>query len=646
MGLNTEQIYKKNMAALKKHYPQVFEMVQNTELSGRFELRSDKNGINVFDTRTKSFYYDSKNQSIEAYINDEIAKNDTHNARIALLMGYGIGYIIHVYHSNYAEAAHTARYFILEPNRELFKLSLGIVDIARIISMQRINFFVGIPMDELFTKISGQLKLDFKLLSLLRTLKPIIIDDELKRNPDYYKAAMKAFKEAITYSYIGVGNSVEDSLIGVENMLENISEIIENPGINLLYNKFRGKPAIVVSTGPSLNKNKHLLKEVEGKAVIIAADSALKPMLNIGVKPHMITMLERTIGPHKLIKDFTAEEVEDIYLAACPVVNHISYDVWEGDNLIVYRAFDHFKWLGIERGILNIKASSGNMSFKLAEVLGCDPIILVGQDLAYSEDNKTHAKGMVLGEEYHGVTKIYKDLYVKGNYQDQILTNESWFKFLQGYRDDVAAYNGRCINATEGGAFIQGTELMTLREAIDEFVLDQEPLDVLAMMRQTFEKEFSIDESIEDARKFQTIVDQSIDDIQHIIDVCQSGLEYCNEHYKWLREKIKQESINDDDYKKLKEIRDVVFKKKAESKERAYTFQLLFMHIVQSFIVQHEVKLTKVSENVKDTRVAMANQALVSAEYFKVVRDIAGIVLEMVETAKGKVALQLDKYEE
>ena len=79
-------------------------------------------------------------------------------------------------------------------------------------------------------------------------------------------------KDAGSQQILHFGNDPYDSLIGIENMLANLDEIISNPGINLLYNKFAGKPAIVVATGPSLNKNKHLLKGMENKALIVAAD--------------------------------------------------------------------------------------------------------------------------------------------------------------------------------------------------------------------------------------------------------------------------------------------------------------------------------------------------------------------------------------
>jgi hypothetical protein len=132
-------------------------------------------------------------------------------------------------------------------------------------------------------------------------------------------------------------------------MLRNINTIINNPGVNLLKDKFKGKPGVVVATGPSLNKNKHLLKGLEDKALLISCDATLKILLAMGVKPHLVTSLEREMAVVQLFEGIQKEQVEDVYLAACPVVYPEVYQTYPGPNIVIYRRFDHFKWLQLER---------------------------------------------------------------------------------------------------------------------------------------------------------------------------------------------------------------------------------------------------------------------------------------------------------
>lgn len=51
-------------------------------------------------------------------------------------------------------------------------------------------------------------------------------------------------------------------------------------------------PTIVVSAGPSLNKNIMDLKKAVGKACIIATDTAMKPLLNAGIIPNLFVIID------------------------------------------------------------------------------------------------------------------------------------------------------------------------------------------------------------------------------------------------------------------------------------------------------------------------------------------------------------------
>ena len=63
-----------------------------------------------------------------------------------------------------------------------------------------------------------------------------------------------------------------------------------------------------------------------------------------------------------------------------------TYANFPGEKIIVFRKFATFEWLDIKKGILDIGPSAGNMAFKVLEYLGCDPIIMIGQDLAITDD--------------------------------------------------------------------------------------------------------------------------------------------------------------------------------------------------------------------------------------------------------------------
>lgn len=102
----------------------------------------------------------------------------------------------------------------------------------------------------------------------------------------------------------------------------------------------------------------------------------------------------------------------------------------------------------------------------LAYKFGSDPIILVGQDLAYSE-NKSHASGTykenreINGEKLIEINDIYGNkVSTSKNFMTMISYFENYF-----YNKPDRTY----IDATEGGAKIKNTEIKTMKEVVKEY---------------------------------------------------------------------------------------------------------------------------------------------------------------------------------
>ena len=94
----------------------------------------------------------------------------------------------------------------------------------------------------------------------------------------------------------------------------------------------------------------------------------------------------------------------------------------------------------------------------------------MGQDLAYTKD-KTHVEGSYKKED---TSHLLKSTFpVEGNYEEKVETSGDLLLFIDWYKTFIDGARKRrpdlrVINATEGGAKIEGTEVMTLKEAIRE----------------------------------------------------------------------------------------------------------------------------------------------------------------------------------
>lgn len=165
----------------------------------------------------------------------------------------------------------------------------------------------------------------------------------------------------------------------------------------------------------------------------------------------------------------------DIYLAACPVVKPELYKEWHGKHMVIFRDFAHFKWLKLNTAVLNTGKSVTNMAFKIAEYMGCDPIVLVGQDLAYASDGQSHVSGADHARDGLATSPLtMQKTKVLGNNGEMLDSLDTWIGMLKRFEFDIDKAKGsyKVINATEGGARIKGTEVMTLQEVIDKYLQD------------------------------------------------------------------------------------------------------------------------------------------------------------------------------
>ena len=271
---------------------------------------------------------------------------------------------------------------------------------------------------------------------------------------------------------IGLNTELLFSSVKVQNVIRNARYVVD--GYRTL--DFCGPipkdvPAIIVAAGPSLNKNIEELKRAKGRAFIIAVDTAIKPLLNVGIKPDMFAVVD-ALKPVELVNIEGAEDIPLLTsaVASCAVLDyHKGKKVFfaEGEPLIDIMLSTH----GIEFASIPCGGSVATTAFAFAYMIGIETIILVGQDLALT-GNQTHATGTFSDEEIAIDTKGAP--MVEGNYEKQVPTRgdldafRKWYNwYIKGCLENGAKL--KVVNATEGGAKIENTEIITLREAIDKY---------------------------------------------------------------------------------------------------------------------------------------------------------------------------------
>lgn len=230
-------------------------------------------------------------------------------------------------------------------------------------------------------------------------------------------------------------------------------------------------PVIIVSSGPSLSKNVDELKRAKGKAFMIAADSAVNVLLNHDIIPDMFVCVDSK----KHAGHFVNPLIKDIPMLC---MLHTSVKAMENHNAPCFFINDmnpHVADFTIPNAVVLPSLSTGgsvaNNAMSFAELMGLKKFILVGQDLAYT-NNKTHAEGSLRST--WNIDIDYSKCFVEGQDGEQILSSNEFRLYRDWIEREIVEHDYiTVVNATEGGAKIHGAIQSTLKDAIDQYCVQE-----------------------------------------------------------------------------------------------------------------------------------------------------------------------------
>ncbi len=635
-------VYARNMKILRKRMSVLARAIELSNGSDcEYLVERAKNS-----SKTLAIKKDDKIYQIHSKYNpqreasQQVAGMGFKNPKLLVVLGLGLGYHIRAC----LEELKDSNLFmvVIEKDVEALRVAIENADISDLLASDKIRWVIGVPENEGYAVLNDMVKqagIGFQLF--LKTLQIFDHPAINKVHGDYHKHMIKCFREAAHAVIFNYGNCPEDSMIGVENIMKNLSTIMRNPGVKDMYGSFKGVPGIIVSTGPSLDKNIEELKNAVGKCVMISADSALKVLLKHDITPHAAVSLERILNVARMFRELPDDYKKKIWLAATPVIRKEAYDAWPGPTFMVYRAFAHFEWIQMPKGTLNIGPSCSNMAFKILEALGCDPIILVGQDCAFQSVEKTHA------DSAPSVTNLNlkeRDLIkVKGNVEEWVYTNNIYDMFRKAFVTDIAQYRGTCVNSTEGGAWIEGSVQMPLRESIAKYC--NRPVETLDIFQQKLHYPTENEIMAEYTRFRQTMIDTR-KEVEGVIDYCDRGEKMIYDFEDRL-EKEGFAKIEDFLERFPDEELDVIHAEMTRARSKIITFgkyfNLYLMHIVQMIIVKFEMDFNELPSLCEDKKRCKLQGIKLMKRWFPTIGDVCRLSLKLLVDAFNDLEKEFGK---
>lgn len=300
------------------------------------------------------------------------------------------------------------------------------------------------------------------------------------------------FSNALGSARTHVVTTLANSRVSFRNAIMNLDHYVRTGGIRSLKDACAGKPAIVVSAGPSLEKNLDLLGEpgVRDRFVIIAVQTVLKPMLAKGIRPHFVAALDYHEVSGRFYEGLSAEDVRGVRLIAEPKANPVILDAFPGEVLCPHDPLlDTLlgEELARDRGNLPMGGTVAHLCYSFARYLGCDPVVLIGQDLGFS-DGQYYASGAAIHNvwgselsahrtlemfEWERVARMRANLHRREDiHGNPIYTDEQMCSYLaqfEGMFAEDTRRGLRVIDASEGGVLKRHTEVMALRDVLSMF---------------------------------------------------------------------------------------------------------------------------------------------------------------------------------
>ncbi|MEW5767931.1 MAG: 6-hydroxymethylpterin diphosphokinase MptE-like protein [bacterium] len=477
--LAESKFFKPNIALLKKLYPSLVERLVKPK---GIEILESKTGLPTIRYKGVLIHglEDPRGEAKKAALSADLTRTD-----VVFVHGFGLGYHVE---ELLKESNPDIKILVVEKDSNIFSAALHLVDLRPILRSPRVTLAVTATSESILKWVAA----NFQFLKNRGTW-TIEHRPAVDLYPEYYEALSRQIKAYLENQRLQAATLARFGFEWQQNILTNLPIALANPGVKDLVNVFpSGLPVIIISAGPSLDKNIPLLNKAKGKALLIAVDTSLRPLLNQGVKPDLVVAVDPQQTNYRYFEGIDLSEGPPL------VAGLITY--WEilnipGPKFIFSTNHPFDLWVSErigDKGFLETAGGSvATVAFYLARELKGNPIIFIGQDLAYTDglvytrDSALIASWVDRINRFNTMEMMIYDyikersiITVPGIYGGEVETN----RVLNEYRKWFEAEIPKCepgtvvINATGGGARIEGTLPLPFEETLERYCQKEIPV--------------------------------------------------------------------------------------------------------------------------------------------------------------------------
>jgi len=635
----TNPILDKNLEFIGRYNPKLkASLLELTSLSGNFELVETElkepniifNGIPI---------HSPSGAEIEARAVFAQAPNTPSSMHV--LFGMGLGFLFQEFCKNSKGIL-----IVYEPNLEMLRVTLELVDFSKELSGK--NVFVVSDMTGFkhifMNTYSYGANSTFVFLQSYKNIY------EQEMNSVFQQV------ELITGICMADYNTLRRLVANsIEMMIRNLPYTFEQTPLNELKDVYKGKTALIVSAGPTLDLNIETIKKNRNKVVIFCVGTAMKALMKNGITPDFLNMIEVNDCSGQL----SGLDLSNVNLVLEPYTNTSIHKLKTKRKFSFATGSSHANecWGKITGVDVSHYVAKGSVSYEAlfsAKILGFTRIILVGQDLAYV-NNQCYSKDSAYSELAYEINpetskvevkikdmqgyidslrpndetgrseEMYKGFadyklynlndtmyYVDGVKGDKLPTQGGYATFIEHFREFASVFpNLELMNSSMIGAHIEGFENIPLSEALT-FVAPIEHQPDL------------------DKKRFSYDIEQSLNNLTKELDVLKKihkEMELAAEYiYKYEREYNRRRTVSHETNKYFKLLltlynkidteyqadspiyRGIAFSENLEIQYQLKNAQLVDAENIQKFYGQMKTYYEKTKINLENIIMAIEKQ--------------------------------------
>ncbi len=392
--------------------------------------------------------------------------------KVLYVFGVGLGYAYPVVKPWLEEDAERYLVFIEDDLRvliRLFESDLG----EEILSGGQVKLYRGYPDSEHMEMLAQDLALNFVGLPFEVEALPHYKQHRESELMDFRCKMM----HAAAYVQFAGQEFMNYGVAFFRNFYRNMIHLPEATGARSFFGALKNVPAIICGAGPSLNKNIDVLRQLEDRALIFAGGSAINALTCQGINPHFGGSIDPNVTQVERMRSHKGYELP-VFIKGR--THHKAFEALQGPKIYLSgnNMYPLTLWLEGQLGLEEPQAVEGynvlHLMIDLATRFGCNPIVFVGMDLAFTGlksyadaviDNASVSKEVITGG-----GDINSNAFVRPDiHGDPVHTLWKWVSESQ-YTSHYVSHHPETtyINATEGGIGFEGVQNRPLGKVAKE----------------------------------------------------------------------------------------------------------------------------------------------------------------------------------